>query len=302
MAAKTAMSRTAIRVQGALTAYLAPALAMDAKLDLSPVLKGLTAKNLKARTPALVKSILAMDGIEEALAPAGAATGATPDDVIMRVLDLVGGQVAGDPEPDVPPDPAAVDPTAGPVEDDPAAGGDPSAKMSEMLKGLAPEELAALKALLGGGGAEDEETEEEKAARMAKEGAKDDLGGWPDADKPPTKAAMDAALVAHGKAVEQRVLKTQREISQAREFVRPWTGSLAMDSAESGADVFRGALKALGVQGVDTLHADALKPILSAQPKPGARPVHAEVIAMDAATEKSLAERYPHAHRISNLG
>ena len=234
---------------------------------------------------------------------ATAGAGATPDDVAIALINMIEGQSAADPAPDIPADPAApapapdADPAA--TADPAAGGGDPSAKMGEMLKGLSPEDLAALKALLGGAATDEEETPEEKAARMAKESAKDDAGGWPDADKPPTKAAMDAALVAHGKAVEQRVLKTQREIGQAREFVRPWTGSLAMDSAENAADVFRGALKALGVQGVDALHADALKPILSAQPKPNERRQVDPGLAMDAAGADSYAKRYPGAMKIA---
>lgn len=291
MSKKTALlSRTAIRLQAALSA-----LAMDSKIDFAPSLKGVTAKNLKTRKPGLVKNILAMDGMEEAMAPATAG-GATPDDVILRVLDMVESQVANDPpEADEAPTAAATDPNAGP----PAAAGGPKmdkAKIMEWLKakGMGEDDMSELDGMMGDPAEDEEETDEEKAARVAK--AKDEAGKEPMV----TKAAMDAAL----EQTRVSVLNTSREITNALSYVRPWVGELANDaSIAAPADVYRKALASLNIHGAGTMHADALKSVLDAQPKPGERkrPVDGH-LAMDAAAEKSLAERFPHAAKISNLG
>lgn len=284
---KTAVpSRTAIRLQAALSA-----LAMDEKLDLSGALKGVTAKNLGARKPALTKALrVAFDELGQ--------TGATPDDVIMKVLDMVEGQTKAEPvEADEAPA-AATDPNAGA----PAGGKLDKAKLCEWLKskGMGDDDMSELDGMLGDPAEDEDETEEEKAARLAKEKAAKD-----EKDKEPmvSKAAMDQALEATAKTVEQRVLSTSREIASALSYVRPWVGDLANDEGITGpADVYRKALVSLNVQGADKLHADALRPVLEAQTKAGARPRADVAVAMDSAAEKSLAERFPHAARISNLG
>lgn len=52
-------SRRALVASGALTAYLAPKLAMDAKVDLGPVLEGVTAKTWKAKRADIVAGLAA---------------------------------------------------------------------------------------------------------------------------------------------------------------------------------------------------------------------------------------------------
>lgn len=283
------MSRTATRALAALSV-----LAMDSKIDFSPALKGLTAKNLKTRKAGLVKSILAMDGMEEAMAPAAAASGATPDDVIMKVLSMVEGQTAAEPpEADEVPE-ASTDPNAGPPA---AAGGQMDmGKLKAWLatKGMGEDDMSELDGMMGDPGEDEEEDEtpEAKAARLAKE------KGAMDNEPMVSKTAMDAALKSHG----DTILRTQREITQATAYVRPWVGELAMDeSIGCATDVYRKALTSLGVSGAAGMHADALKSVLDVQAKPGDRKVR-EVVAMDSAAEKSLAERFPHAASISNLG
>lgn len=84
-----------------------------------------------------------------------------------------------------------------------------------------------------------------------------------------SKTAMDEAI----KTAKKEVRDTERAIRAAFEEVRPWVGQLNPTLAcDSAADVHRHALKALGMRDVDKLHADALMPILRAQPKPGAKP------------------------------
>jgi hypothetical protein len=78
-----------------------------------------------------------------------------------------------------------------------------------------------------------------------------------------TRDAMDRAI----KMAQDRAIKGQRAIRDAEKFVRPWVGDLAMD-ASSAADVYRATLKVLGVRGYDKMHADALRPVLEAQPRP----------------------------------
>ncbi len=88
-------SPTAILTQAALMGALVPHLAKDAALDLGPAVKGLTAKNFKAQRPtvlAATKKAFGALATDDAMPMAG---GATPDDVIMKVLSMVEGQVGG---------------------------------------------------------------------------------------------------------------------------------------------------------------------------------------------------------------
>lgn len=294
------LSRTAIRVQGALAAALIPMMATDAKLDLRPVVLKLTRKNMMAKDGksfrADVKKALAkaaFDAAEpmmtpEAKAPGGG--GASPDDVIMRVLDMVEGQVAAEPAgvPDeMPPVPeAATVPSAAPA---PAAGDPAAAKKKKVMdamiaKGMNEDDASELADMMS----EDEEEEEDEPA------------GEDEGPEMVPKKAMDAAIKKSADETEKRVLATQRAIAEAITTVRPYVGDVSMtfDSAEA---VYRHTLKALKVDGVDDAHADALKPILLAQPKPGDRKVAQDAkptIALDAAGSADLAKRFPHAAKI----
>lgn len=108
------------------------------------------------------------------------------------------------------------------------------------------------------------------------------------------------------KAVDKRRAEDQA-IAEARDFVRPWVGEirrpggLAFDSAEQ---VHREALTALGRTGVDKLHADALRPIIEATPRPGDVQANRVTYAHDAALPagvKPAAERFPGLGRVSTL-
>ena len=54
---KNALTRAAAHTQGALSVYLPPKLAQDAKVDLRPLLTGLTRENFKTRKPVLALGI-----------------------------------------------------------------------------------------------------------------------------------------------------------------------------------------------------------------------------------------------------
>jgi hypothetical protein len=92
-----------------------------------------------------------------------------------------------------------------------------------------------------------------------------------------TKPAMDAAIKATARPSRPRspkaVARTERGIRAALSDVKPWVGEIPATMAfDSAADVYRHALKMKGVDGAKTLHADALLPVLKAQPKIGASP------------------------------
>ena len=110
-----------------------------------------------------------------------------------------------------------------------------------------------------------------------------------------TQDAMNAAI----KSATDAIKKNARAVREAERTVKPWTGDLAMafDTAE---DVYRAALKMVGVEGADKLHPDALLPVLKAQPVPGSRRHESAStdIAMDEASVDDYADAFPDATRI----
>jgi hypothetical protein len=122
---------------------------------------------------------------------------------------------------------------------------------------------------------EDDDEEKEGAKSTIKDKARDGV----------TKTAMDAALSAATEATARRVREAERGIRVALAEVEPWVGrlapTLALDSAEG---VYRHAAKALGVKNADKLHADALFPIIQAQPKPGEQKQASREMARDSSS------------------
>lgn len=147
-------------------------------------------------------------------------------------------------------------------------------------------------------GAEDEDDDEEAKAKKAEEEKKaKDAAMTKDMV---TKPAMDAAIDAATKATEKRVRATEQGIRTALVEIKPWVGelpgTLAFDSAEG---VYRHAATMLGIKNAKTLHADALLPVIQAQPQPGARPVqHDAPLGLDEATVSSFTKRFPGSERI----
>jgi hypothetical protein len=131
------------------------------------------------------------------------------------------------------------------------------------------------------------------------------VNGGQDSNRPVSKAAMDHAI----RVAQDAAIRNQRAIRDAERFVRAWVGDMAMD-ANHPADIYRGALKALGVKGADKVHPDALRPILEAQPRPGARQYQQQpgqngrrVFAQDSGVEVkgSFLDRFPDAAKISTM-
>jgi 8-oxo-dGTP pyrophosphatase MutT (NUDIX family) len=97
-------------------------------------------------------------------------------------------------------------------------------------------------------------------AKDRKGGAKDRKGGAKDKamdSKPITQDAVNK-MIEEARVQERRRAKAANE---AREFVRPYVGSVSMafDSAEQ---ILRAGAKALEIENVDKLHVDALKPLI----------------------------------------
>lgn len=291
------LTRKAAVTQGALMACLRPKLAQDAKIDLAPLLSGVTAKNFKDKKGAIAA------GIRD-LTKGKLAQDADINDVAQMLDALEDLQVA---------EGADTDPNSGlPMgaeEIRKAMDADKplQAKLKEFLRGkISPEDMAKIDEMIGEIGAEDE-TDEERKAREEEERKKamagdtpPDFKGMPKVDGEPlvTKAAMDQAIAAGVKAATDATIAAQRAIRDAENDVRPWVGNLAM-AHDSAAGVYRTALGALGVK-VDGVPDAALPHILKAQPKPGARTTEPAPLAMDAAADKDLQTWLPHALKIGN--
>lgn len=277
---KKLLSRKAVMAMGALTAFLVPRLAMDAKLDsMEPLLKGITAKNFKEKTPELVKAI-------NKLVEGKLAQDETISDVV-QLLDALDGV-----KPMEATDDADLDANSGvPVvvpdgDDDEAMDADPMGKAKEFFKGKVGEDvMKAFDAFCAGGKAQDaEETEEEKKAREAKAAKDADMV---------KKPAMDAAI----KVAVDDVKKNQRDIRTAERKIRPWVGDLAI-AFDSADEVYKTALTNLGVK-TDGIHPSAYPTILEMQKKPGERD---RSLAMDTEIDsKGFGERFPDASRIKSL-
>ena len=285
---KTVLSRKAAVAKGALLAYLQPKLAQDQKVDVTPFLATVTAKNFKASRPAILKGL-------EACTKGKLAMDASIEDVAELLDALEGEETAegADAEPNsgLPMSAEEMEKKANEKKAADKKAKDEAGK--EFLKGkLSAEDMKAYDDLVGEVDAKDEaETEEEKKARMEKE-AKDKKAkdADPDAEPKVTKKAMDAAIAKTKDETTASVLKIANEIAAAREHVYPVTGKLAMD-ATCANDVYKAALESMGfaeqIKGVDP---SAFKTIFDLQPKPGAE---RERLAQDSTPDASgFAKRF----------
>lgn len=292
-----ALSRTAAVSLGALAVFLAPKLAQDAKLDITPVLAGLTAKNFKTEKPKIVERLTALT--KDKLAKDASLEG------VVELLDRL-ENVAGD-EPPQDANSSLPIVGAGPDEDE-TMDADPMGAAKEFLKGkLSAEDMKTFDEMCAKkpGATDEEETPEEKKAREDKEKAAKDAAAEKDKDMV-TKPVMDAAIKVAVDAATAKVLADQKDLREAEEFVRPWVGKLAMAHDSAGA-VFRtaiGALPGVKVDGLDALPVPALKAILSAHPKPGERKKADPSLAMDAGVsdDAEFAKQFPGAATITVLG
>lgn len=262
MMAKSAdLSRTALFAAGSLQAYLRPKLAKDAKIDLSTIVAGVTAKTWKADKPKLK---LAMDA---------ATAGKLAKDSTLSDLDEILDDVQ-----------AAINDLADEPEDDTAEdeAETPDEKKARMEKRAA------------------DKTAKDKAAKDAEPDADKDRDADKKKDKPAmdtvTKQAMDAAIEAAVKANEKKVRADMRAIQTAQDVARPFIGDvIAQDSA---AEIYKMVLTGAGVD-VTGVHESALPAMVGLLPRPGSTG-GAPRIAQDAAAgaEADFFKKYPTAGRL----
>lgn len=277
-------TRVAITM-GALLGHVSPLLAKDAGIDWKPVLSALRGKDFNTRKAAVVAELRTQT--KDKLAKDASIDG------VAKLLDMIEGSK-----------PAGVD-------IDPPALADPDTVETQGLDGflkgkLSQDDYASAMKMMGKGSDEDpdadatkEAEDEDKDADTEKDKAQDDppdFKGSPKTGASVTKKAMDAAI----NTAVQAAAKNAGEIRDAERYVRPWVGDLAV-AFDSAAKVYE---HALGVAGIKTegVHPSAFRTILETLPKPGSRKVaEASVVALDAAAQKSFAERFPGAARIRTV-
>lgn len=254
---KKVLSRFAGASALAMGFYLQPKLAQDAKIDMTAIFDGVTKKNFPEKKAKIAADIKAK---------AKLAADANLEDMhtFMDRLDKADVAEGADEDPNsgLPMSKEDMDKKAKDAaeEEEKKKACDKKAARDAFLsgKGMSAEDIAALDAMEASPTGED--------ATGADKDDKDDKPGK-DAATTVDKKAMDAAIKSSTDATEKRIRAEMRDAAEAREFVRPWAGSLSMalDSAEA---IHRAALDSVGVKHTG-IHKDALKPILEAQPKPG---------------------------------
>lgn len=297
----------------ALSTYLRPRLAKDAKIDLGLAFDGITGAKFKESKPKIAKNIreqskgklakdASLDDVEKVLDMLdGHEVDAGDESVSKEQHNAMAAAAEGNSNLDIPEKVGKEF-----VDKDKGKTFDASEKMSEWLKGkgMGEDDIAEGLAMMQPPAASDEESakpdSEEENKRLLK-GEDENKEDKEDKKDMVDKKAMDQAIEASSKATAERVRKevmaTQRHVQTARETVRPWVGELAPSLAfDSAADVFRHALTMMGVDKAKDLHADALEPILRAQPKPGAKP--SLDMAYDTKTVSDFSKRFEGGARI----
>jgi len=273
MAKTPVLSRKASVAHGAILAYLRPKLAQDAKIDITAILKDVTAKNYNPVTIA--------DGLKKA------ATGKLAQDAdisdVVYLLDTL--KTVEGAEDDLEPNSGQLN--AGKVrgeDEEPDGEPDQKSRVMEFLKDKLSEDDMKACDELWNQEAMDEDADEDEGARKKAEDEAEEKKDMVD------KKAMDAAINA-AVANERR---NAREIEAAKEDVRPYIGAVAM-AHDSAADVYRTALTSLGVD-IAGVHPSAFRAILKAQQIPGTQQRQTSPsVAMDAKGASSFYEMFPEA-------
>jgi len=260
-------TRTALMLNAGLAVALAPKLALDAKLDLSKTLAGVTAGNLGKNADKLAAAIV------KKASPVLAQDAELDADDVCKVIAAINGASSGMTE-DEDELPADADKDAPALD----AGDDILAKVMAFVEGkLSDEDMAAL-GQIASGGATDEEPDD--IAKDEEPGDDDDN----DKDKP----AMDRAAVA------RTVAATILELRTAEREVFPLIGEVKI-ACDNGAAVYKLALDHAGVS-LKGVHPSAFRALVGMLGKsPAANPA----IAQDRATvSNDFASRFPGAGRI----
>jgi hypothetical protein len=309
---KVVLSRKAALVKGAVYAFAKPLLAKDAKLDITPLVANITAKNYLTEKP---KLLIALDAaIKPLLAQDASAAGFA---VLLDALDP-GADMDPDmsdddmvpdaePPPGGPDQPATKDPKAADPVAPPAA--DPMDAVMEFLgTKLNPEDLAQVSQMMkpkaapamdddmdmGMDNGTDGKLYKEKVTMPGPKNVAMDT-----AIKEAVNKAVAAAISENTSKVTNDVRSQMREIAEAREAAIPHIGkvNIAMDSA---AEIYGAVLKHYDIDPTD-LPVAAMKRMVAIQKIPVTRLGDpAPRMALDAAASKSLSERFPDFNRLRN--
>lgn len=280
---KNALTRAAAHTQGALSMYLRPKLAQDAKVDIRPLVSGLTAKNFAERKPVLALGLIG--ATRNALAK-----DADLDDV-AEMLDRVEEAVED------------LQDTVDEVPEAPVAGADPEeandgsdGEILSFLEGkLSPEDIEKVRAMLSGNDAPPPPgAADTKTMPPAQDAAPQKA---PDMKNYVSKPAMDAAIRDAVTVALDNAARTQAAIREAERFLRPYAGDLpALDSVEA---LERAACDVLGIKHAG-VHPSALRVLIERTPKPGEqapRPAR-KTVTQDAALAAEVTQAFPHMHRL----
>ena len=263
-------SRTALMLNGALAAMIAPKMAQDAKLDLSKVLVGVKSKTiakdqkgLATKIIAATKGKLAQDAeldADDVVKVIGAITGASSD-------------ITEDEDEITEADPAEAKPAVD-------ADGDKLAKVLAFLKGkISDEDMAELGKMCGEGADEDPD------ADIGEDG--DDANTPPAAGGAP-KPAMDR------KAIRATVASTLAEIRTAEREVAPIIGEVKI-ACDSGAAVYKLALDHLKID-TKGVHPSAFRSMVKMAS--AAKPAKPAFALDHASVASDFRSRFPDAGRL----
>lgn len=270
--AKTALSGAAAQTQGALVVYLKSKLAQDAKVDLRPVIAGLTTANFAARKGKLAHDVkkltagkLAQDASIDDVAEVIEALAEILPEEVPEIVEEMGGTD------DAPDDDITTD------EPD-----DARAKLS--AAGFSDDEITKMLAAL------------EDTSAPVMDADKKDVKPAMDKNMV-TKPAMDAAIVAAVRASSAALEAKFRSLDEARREVRQRHGevNIALDSAVA---VYRSGLDIEGVAHTDVPDSavPALYRAICAAPKAAPKPAR---IAQDAAAAAETVVAFPHMNRLA---
>jgi uncharacterized protein len=274
------LSRKAALSHGAMMVYLLPKLAADAKIDLTPLFKGVTAKNFKEQKPAIIKGL-------GTLTKGKLARDASIEDVakLLDSLDGVDPAEAKDEE-------VEADPTDTTMDSDPIEG------LRKYLGECGMDAEGIEKACAMMKPKATDESPEEKEAREKKE---KETAGATDIDKDKdmkdmvSKSAMDAAIKLAtqrgeknakdaAKIAEDATMKRLADIRIAERAVESLIGkpAVALDSADK---IYAAALTAndVKIEGVDPSAFPAMVELLVKSKANAGRASHLHHQAHDAA-------------------
>jgi hypothetical protein len=270
-----ALNQKSAMLKGVLMAAICPRLAQDQKIDLTPVLSGVSATTWEAKKPVIAEWLI--KNLAGKLAQ-----DAKPEDVVslLDTLDEDDGTVTSDDDVDTPAPDGERDEEANATDEEPEDDAWRALYMA-LCKRFGPEKKPAKDTPL---------PTPVPPALPAK--AKD-----PDpvkSDKPAIgKPAMDtaiAAAVARARSeTETATIARLRDIATAENAVRPYVGNLAVayDSAEG---VYRSALETMGVDIAGVTGLPAFKAILTARGVAATQDRVSHTGAMDALSAKGAVD------------